>query len=194
MKGSRLSARARANRRNALLSSGPKTAAGKAQSSRNAQRHGLSSAPGFLKDPEIEALAIFFAGDAAPPDLLQAARAVAESDVKVRRARQMLGETLEALLTDNPARKSLIEILDGFDTHLADMLDPETRAWIRGDAPVDEKEIRLVFRVQRLGVKLQREQVAALARRLRLLIRYEKAAAARRMRESQELRRKQAAL
>jgi hypothetical protein len=85
------------------------------------------------------------------PDLLQAARTLAEGDVKVRRARQMVGETLETLLNDNPASKSLTEILDGFDHLLADMLDPETRAWIRGDAPVDGEEVRLTLRVHRLG-------------------------------------------
>lgn len=36
-------ARTRANRRNAALSTGPKTAAGKARSAQNARRHGLST-------------------------------------------------------------------------------------------------------------------------------------------------------
>jgi hypothetical protein len=46
--------------------------------------------------------------------------------------------------------------------------------------------------VLRLGDKLRRQKAAELSRRLRLFIRYEKAAAARRLRESQELRHKRA--
>jgi hypothetical protein len=146
----------------------------------------LSCAPGLSHDPTIEPLAALLAGDDASPDLLQAARLLAEGDVKVRRARQMVAETLETLLIDNPASKSLTEILDGFDHHLADMLDPEARAWIRGDAPVDAKEVRLVLRIRRLGLKLRREQADALSRRLRLYTRYEKRAAARRLIDTRE--------
>ena len=182
----RLSARVRANRLNAQRSTGPKTAQGKARSSRNAKIHGLSCAPGLFADPTIEPLAALFAGDDAPPDLLQAARLLAEGDAKVRRARQMVAETLETLLSDNPASKSLTEILDGFDHHLSDMLDPETRAWIRGDAPVDGEEVRLVLRIRRLGLKMRREQAAELARRLRRFIGYEKRAAARRLIDTRE--------
>jgi hypothetical protein len=192
VKRSGVSARVRANRRNAQRSSGPKTAAGKAKSSRNARRHGLSSTPGFFDDPAIEALAALFAGEAPGPDLLEAARALAETDAQVRRARQLITATLETLLTENPATKSITEILEWVDPELAYFLDPEDRAWFRGDAPVDREELRLVASVLRQGDKLRRQQAAELSRRLRLFIRYEKAAAARRLRESQELRRKRA--
>ena len=126
------------------------------------------------------------------PDLLEGARALAETDAQVRRARQLITATLETLLTENPATKSITEILEWVDPDLADFLDPEERACWRGDAPVDREELRLVASVLRQGDKFRRQQAAELSRRLRLFIRYEKAAAARRLRESQELRRKRA--
>ena len=48
-------AKARANRRNALRSTGPRTAEGKARSRRNAYKHGLSI-PLDAADPEVEEL------------------------------------------------------------------------------------------------------------------------------------------
>jgi hypothetical protein len=52
----KMSARARANALNALQSTGPRTAAGKAVSSRNARRHGLR-ASSVIPDEKIKALA-----------------------------------------------------------------------------------------------------------------------------------------
>jgi hypothetical protein len=86
-----------ANRRNALLGRGPKTAAGKARVARNALRHGLSAPD--LWDPtvchQVEALARRIcppgAGDAGrEAHLLGLARRIAEAQVdptRVRRAR-----------------------------------------------------------------------------------------------------------
>lgn len=78
-----------ANRKNALRSAGPKTAAGKSRSSRNAFRHGLavaiSSQPCFSK--EIEALARSLAGKGKP--VTDFARVIAETEIDLQRIRKM---------------------------------------------------------------------------------------------------------
>jgi hypothetical protein len=79
----------RANRENAKDSSGPKTANGRARSARNALRHGLSLA--VHSDPAlsevVETLAREIAGPAANAEILELARAIAESQIDLRRVR-----------------------------------------------------------------------------------------------------------
>jgi hypothetical protein len=81
--------RRRANKANAKASTGPRTAAGKARSARNAYRHGLNlpiaSEPALL--PAVEALAQRIAGPAADPARLDRARRIAEADAQLRRVR-----------------------------------------------------------------------------------------------------------
>jgi hypothetical protein len=83
----------RANRENAKDSSGPKTATGRARSARNALRHGLSlpiySNPALSE--VVETLAREIAGPTANAEILELARAIAESQIdllRVRSARQ----------------------------------------------------------------------------------------------------------
>ena len=90
-KGKRLKSSERriaANRRNALLSSGPRTAAGKARVSQNALRHGL--AVSVLKDSrmaaEVEALARSLVDQ--DDELMAQARIIAESEFDLERIRQ----------------------------------------------------------------------------------------------------------
>ena len=90
-KGKRLKSSERriaANRRNALLSSGPRTAAGKLRVSKNALRHGLAVSP--LKDPmmaaEIEALARSLLDQ--DDEFMAEARIVAESEFDLERIHQ----------------------------------------------------------------------------------------------------------
>jgi hypothetical protein len=74
------------NRRKA---GGPKTAAGKARSARNAFRHGLSlsaSADPSLA-PRVEDLARRIAGEMTEPIVLKLARQIAEAQIQVERAR-----------------------------------------------------------------------------------------------------------
>lgn len=80
---------ARANRRNARASSGPRTAAGKARSGQNARKHGLSAAdPNPEVEAEIEALALLFAGEqVGDAGVLTAARAVAEAHIQLQRVK-----------------------------------------------------------------------------------------------------------
>jgi hypothetical protein len=80
----------RANRANSLLSTGPKTAQGKANAAKNALRHGLRVP--VLSDPilavEVEGMAREIAGDARP-DLTDLARRIAEAQVDVMRVRHL---------------------------------------------------------------------------------------------------------
>jgi hypothetical protein len=84
-----------ANRANARTSSGPKSRRGKAHSSKNARRHGLSLP--IVDDPvlskEVEALAREIACGATDRELHQLAGRVAEAQLelgRVRRARHQL--------------------------------------------------------------------------------------------------------
>jgi hypothetical protein len=75
-----------ANRANAQKSTGPRTAAGRAKSSRNAYRHGLSLP--VQPDPQaVEALAQAIAGETAGEVELRAARALAEAQLELKRIR-----------------------------------------------------------------------------------------------------------
>ena len=70
-----VSARAAASRRNGARSRGPKTAAGKARSARNALRHGLCSISMLLADedaPAFVALETALLAELAPQGALQA--------------------------------------------------------------------------------------------------------------------------
>jgi len=90
-----------ANRANSRRSTGPKTIAGRATAARNSRRHGLAIP--IPSDPalsaEVEAMAQMIAGDEFP-ELIEAARRVAEAEVdvvRVRRARrELLCQTLSA--------------------------------------------------------------------------------------------------
>jgi hypothetical protein len=87
-----------ANRANALKSTGPRTAAGRATSSRNAYRHGLSVpvAPDTGARAAVDSLARAIAGEtagedqpeAARADQLEAARALAVAQLELKRIRE----------------------------------------------------------------------------------------------------------
>jgi hypothetical protein len=85
----------RSNRTNARVSTGPKTAAAKVRTAKNALRHGLSLP--VPSDPalsaEAEALARQIAGEGANAEIKQLASRIAEAQidlVRVRRARHDL--------------------------------------------------------------------------------------------------------
>jgi hypothetical protein len=79
----------KANRANAIASTGPKTARGRARSARNALRHALSIP--VCTDPtlteEVEDLAREIAGPNATAAIQTLARAVAEAQIDLRRVR-----------------------------------------------------------------------------------------------------------
>jgi hypothetical protein len=77
------------NRANARSSTGPKTTCGKARSSQNAHRHGLSLS--VLFDPlllkEVEALAKQLVGEPATAQIHKLAREVAAAQIELCRVR-----------------------------------------------------------------------------------------------------------
>jgi hypothetical protein len=85
----------RANRANSCRSTGPKTAAGRSASARNARRHGLRIP--VLSDPtlsaEVEAMAQKIVGSATP-ELVELARQVAEAEVDVLRVRRFRSDMI----------------------------------------------------------------------------------------------------
>jgi hypothetical protein len=92
----------RANRANARASSGPKTAAGKAQSAQNAFRHGFN-VPIWL-DPalasDVEALAQRIAGNGADASVREPARRIAEAQIDLRRVRSYRTRLIERAMPD----------------------------------------------------------------------------------------------
>jgi hypothetical protein len=91
-----------ANRANARASTGPRSAAGKLQSARNARRHGLSvpvwSDPVLSADARILALEI--AGFDAAPELRRLARVIAESQIDLNRVRRARHYTIAGRFDD----------------------------------------------------------------------------------------------
>jgi hypothetical protein len=90
-----------ANKKNAQQSSGPKTIAGKAQSARNALRHGLAVplfADGQLS-AEAERLAIYVADGRTEPRVMDACRRFADAHMTLLRVRKARMTVLEVLLT-----------------------------------------------------------------------------------------------
>jgi hypothetical protein len=101
----------RANRANAARSTGPRSRAGKLVARLNAQRHGLAVLPNIISAEAEEAGAILqreIVGEYEAPDLIDAARAIAQCEVHLRRirhARLMLPEEISSI----PAVDSTIE-------------------------------------------------------------------------------------
>jgi hypothetical protein len=86
-----------ANRRNSRNSCGPRTAAGTARASRNAQRHGLAAITHRLPIPsgEIERLARAICGDDKDPAMLAQSIAIAENELALRAIRERQVDCVE---------------------------------------------------------------------------------------------------
>ena len=78
-----------ANRRNAQASTGPRTAAGKARSRSNAQRHGLAArAPASADDHgELDRIVAALCGEHCDPVLRAQALIIADAQLMIRRVR-----------------------------------------------------------------------------------------------------------
>ena len=116
------SARTLANRRNSRKSTGPKSASGKARSSKNALRHGLETPPSAnpVFAQQIEDMARALAGEGADLDCLRCARRVAEAQYDVLRIRRIR----DKLLNDPNERLPPVSI-EQLGRSLIDLMDAE---------------------------------------------------------------------
>ncbi len=107
------SARKRAaNAKNARRSTGPRTAAGKARSARNALAHGLRVTVLSIDRlaPEVETLARKIAGVGANETRRALAVRIAEAQVDLDRIRRLREDLLADVLTDGQALRDLARI------------------------------------------------------------------------------------
>ena len=108
----------RANRRNARKCTGPRTAAGKSRSARNALRHGLTRSARF--DPQlvraIGELARAIAGEGASPDRCARAARIAAAHIEVMRVRQAKRDLYSQSLNGVEVANRL-EKLDRYEGH-----------------------------------------------------------------------------
>jgi len=84
-----------ANRENAKRSTGPKTAAGRSRSSRNAVRHGLSCPLDFAMSEKADAIARLLAG--VNHEQLTSTMEVAHAQVELLRIRRVRAELMAAI-------------------------------------------------------------------------------------------------
>jgi hypothetical protein len=111
-----------ANRANARLSSGPKTAVGKTRSAQNAFRHGLNvpvvDNPALASNVETLARRIC-GGNDLNPIVLEAARRIAEAQIDLRRVRAYRHRLIEQALGDpefqtTAAQRAQLKVLTEF--------------------------------------------------------------------------------
>ncbi len=169
----------RANRVNARASSGPKTAAGKAQSAQNAFRHGFN-VPVVL-DPtlasDVEALALRIVGKTTDLNLLELARQVAEAQIDLRRVRTHRHRLIEQAMADlkadaaepspfepaatrvkDPSSDERIQIIDATVSLLVAKITKELAALDRSMRPAKlswakfAKELAVLDRYERRGL------------------------------------------
>lgn len=92
--------RSRVNQINAQASTGPRTEAGKARSSKNARRHGLNipiwNDPTLA--PQAERIARRIAGSEASDEILESARRVGAAQIDIVRIRARRRELIERLI------------------------------------------------------------------------------------------------
>jgi hypothetical protein len=143
-----------ANRRNARKSTGPRTAAGKARSSRNARRHGLrtpvAADPSAARD--IQRLASVITGGSGEPIIRAWAERAAEAVVDLARIRAtritVAGERWDAHVagSESPAAARAARVVRRLVPQLAAIDRYERRALARRD-----KAFRIIERLRRGG-------------------------------------------
>jgi hypothetical protein len=112
--------RVRANRSNSLLSTGPKTEAGRAKSAQNARRHGLRVP--VLCDPALAQDVERMARDIVRewgPEFIDLARRIAEAEVDVLRVRRVKNERVwkqgAEHVVNNPATLRELAVFDRYE-------------------------------------------------------------------------------
>jgi hypothetical protein len=135
------------NRRNGPRSRGPRTAAGKAASSRNALRHGLAAS--LLDEPaicgKVETLARAIAGAGANTAQINQARVIAEAQLDLARirdakARAMDAHALETSTSEGAVREGEID---------SDCPSNETGGTQEPATPPSHEVLRQLFRIER---------------------------------------------
>ncbi|ETR76453.1 hypothetical protein X566_17660 [Afipia sp. P52-10] len=135
-----------ANRRNALKSTGPKTLVGRAASSRNAFRHGLTKP--LTDDPRTLAAARQLAdaifGAATDPERRELHMHIALAHLEIRRVRVARNHTLSLLMTalDDSSDAQTLKHLGSFDRYerLARQRQKRTiRSFQKGENILDRK-------------------------------------------------------
>ena len=159
-----------ANRRNARKSTGPRSGAGRKRASRNAYRHGLtlsiSSTAAFAK--QLDRLARKIAGDTEDEIVLERARAFAQAELELARARRAkiaLIERASAFGELDPPQLTATRII----RHLNALLRGRETKPIDGSAAMPSQE-----------PERSAEAVRRVLPELRKLDRYERRAAAQR--------------
>jgi hypothetical protein len=126
----------RANRGNAVFSTGPKTAAGKSRVSQNALRHGLSVT--LFDDvalvEEVEVIARKIAGSDARAATLEHARRIAEAEVDLRRVRRHRNGTIGRLFAASDDEAASDAAFGLLLAHINERFR-ETALQMRADAP-----------------------------------------------------------
>jgi hypothetical protein len=168
-----------ANRRNSARSTGPRTSAGKARSSRNALRHGLAIA--VARDAaaslEVERLSTVITGGRRDPVLLYHARIAAEAELEILRVRAaraaLINDTARDRMSVAPpisAYFELFELARG-DTNpkLAASVE-KTLQFLRSPIPAElEQTTVAVLRAAPQFPRYDRYERRALSRRRRAL-------------------------
>jgi hypothetical protein len=157
------------NRRNGQRGRGPRTAAGKAVSSRNAVRHGL--AVSVLDEPamcaEVEALARAIVGRGADAGRLALARVVAEAQLDLARIQaakvRMMNAHLESSASDVTTRGG--EVRPNLQVGEAALEDDATA----GAEGTPELGVPPSIEVLRQLLRLERYENSAISRRRRAM-------------------------
>jgi hypothetical protein len=132
-----------ANRRNAGLSRGPKTASGKVRSKLNALRHGLAAQPSPPCSAEVEALAQALSAQF-PTAFSADVRQVAQAQLDILRVRQVRAGILErsTALKDEPQLSAKAQ--DSVTQHIMQL--PRLDRYERRALSKRDKKIRLLFK------------------------------------------------
>jgi hypothetical protein len=163
----------KANRANALASTGPKTAHGRARAARNALRHALTlplcSNPALSE--EVEALARKIAGPDANAETKKLARELADAEIdlcRVRYARHhLLSDCLSNQYYDSRANTRMkIKLMHGLLQTNAQVISTETLVNLVTSTPQGPHKLALILtrEAERL-VAMDRYERRALSRR-----------------------------